>query len=63
MGAVRETILNMKIAALTAKTRVKNIQGESDKIFLKDGKFSGKWNLSNIWEIYAVFRYEYFGLL
>lgn len=42
MGAVRETILNMKIAALTAKTRVKNIQGESDKIFLKDGKFSGK---------------------
>lgn len=48
MGAVRETILNMKIAALTAKTRVKNIQGELDKIFLKDGKFSGKWNLSNI---------------
>ena len=30
MGAVRETILNMKIAALSAKTRVKNLQGKLD---------------------------------
>ena len=39
---VREVILNMEKEAVTAKAGVKNLLDELDKMYLKDGKFSGK---------------------
>lgn len=52
----------MEKEAVTAKAGVKNLLDELDKMYLKDGKFSDKWNLCNIWAIYAPFKYEYFWL-
>lgn len=39
---VREVILNMEKEVVTAKAGVKNLLDELDKMYLKDGKFSGK---------------------